>query len=243
MRNKRSVLTIAAVLALGALLTACGTGAAAQPSTQADSQVTQRTITVVGQGEASGMPDIARVQIGVETRNASAQEAVQENRDKMNAVLEAIKALGIADKDIQTTNFSIYTDQQPVREGQTPEIVYRVSNMVSLTVRDISMLGDVLDAAVSAGANQVFGVSFDVADRTALESQARQNAVADAKARADSLAQLTGVQVGAVQTISEQISQPGPVFRAALEGLGGSTPIQPGELRVSVSVQIVYAIQ
>jgi uncharacterized protein YggE len=106
-------------------------------------------------------------------------------------------------------------------------------------------VGDVLDGAVSAGANSVYGVSFEVEDTSKLEASAREKAIADANARAASLAQLAGVSVGQVLTISEVVGGPGPLVleRAVALGAGGGTPIQPGEFEVNVSVQVTYAIQ
>jgi uncharacterized protein YggE len=168
----------------------------------------------------------------------------------MTALLAKLKEMGIADKDIQTSNYSIYTEQFPPpmpAEGQVvgqAAPVYHVSNQVNLTVRDTDKLGDVLDGAVSAGANSVYGVSFEIEDTSTLEASAREKAIADAKARATSLAQLSGVSVGEVLTISEVVGGPGPlVFERAMAQDVGGTPIQPGEFQVSVSVQVTYAIQ
>jgi uncharacterized protein YggE len=218
---------------------------------QAQTQPAGRSITVVGQGKASGTPDVAHINVGVETTGASAQEAVNANKQTMSALLEKLKGMGIAEKDIQTSNFSIYTEQPPTpmaTEGQTAgqaAPIYHVSNQVNVTVRDSGKVGDVLDGAVSAGANSVYGVSFEVEDTSKLEASAREKAIADANARAASLAQLAGVSVGQVLTISEVVGGPGPLVleRAVALGAGGGTPIQPGEFEVNVSVQVTYAIQ
>jgi hypothetical protein len=247
--DKRLGLAIAA-LALVALVLSVYRGAAV-PAAQAQAQPAGRSITVVGQGKASGTPDVAHITVGVETTGASAQEAVDANRQNMTALLAKIKEMGIADKDIQTSNFSIYTEQQPVpmpAEGQVvgqAAPLYHVSNQVNLTVRDIDKLGEVLDEAVSAGANSVYGVYFEVEDTSTLEASARENAIADAKARATSLAQLSGVSVGEVLMISEVVGGPVPLMveRAVAFDAAGGTPIQPGEFEVSVSVQVTYAIQ
>ena len=245
MESKRLAFVITALVAGAVLLSACGT-----PAAQSNVATPSRSITVVGQGKASGTPDVAHISIGVETSGASAQEAVNANRAQMTTLLQKIKAAGIADKDIQTSNFSIYANQQGKVEGMPSSgpgadvITYRVTNQVNLTVRDIAKLGDVLDQAVSAGANSVYGVSFEVDDPSKLEATAREKAVADAKVRAETLAKLNGVSVGQVLTISEAVGGVGPLYeRASAVGLGGGTPIQPGEFEVNLSVQVTYAIQ
>ena len=211
-----------------------------------------RTITVVGMGKASGTPDVAHVNVGVDTQGPSLQQVVDDNKTKMTALLAALKAQNIADKDIRTSNYSVYVENQqppqPAVEGVKPgpgAIIYHVSNQVDVTVRDITKLGDVLDKAVAAGANNVYGVNFSVDDPTKLQGVARANAIADAKARAQDLAGLTGVTLGDVISVSEVIGSPTPVFAAAVEArsLAAPVPIQPGELEVSMNVQVTYAIK
>jgi uncharacterized protein YggE len=215
-----------------------------------------RTITVVGTGKASGTPDVAHVNVGVEAMGPSLQEVVSDNKTKMAALLAALKAQGIADKDIRTTNYNVYVESpqvpQPMVEGgkagtSTGAVTYHVNNQVDVTVRDVAKLGDVLDKAVAAGANNIYGVSFSVDDPTKLQGLARANAIADAKARAQDLAGLTGVTLGDVISVSEVIGSPGPVFAAAVEARAYSAaapvPIQTGELEVSMNVQVTYAIK
>ena len=212
-----------------------------------------RTITVVGTGKASGTPDVAHVTVGVEALGPSLQAVVDDNKTKMAALLAALKAQGIADKDIRTTNYNVYVENpqppQPMVEGGKPgstgPLTYHVTNQVDVTVRDIAKLGDVLDKAVAAGANNVYGVSFSVDDPTKLQGMARANAIADAKARAQDLAGLTGVTLGDVISVSEVIGGPTPVFAAAVEArsLAAPVPIQTGELEVNMNVQITYAIK
>jgi uncharacterized protein len=209
------------------------------------SSTVERGITVVGGGKASGTPDVAHVNIGIDTEAASVQQAVSDNQAKMTALLEALKGLKIQDKDIQTTNYSVYTQQAPSPDGKTSTmpVSYHVSNQVDLTVRDVSQLSDILDKAVAAGANNIYGVSFSVDDTSKLEADARAKAVADAKARAASLAQLAGVELGDVVSLSEVIGNNGPVYAMAAGMGGGGTPIQPGELSVQMSVQVTFALK
>jgi len=249
MANKRLATPIALLLAGAMAFSACS--GATQTAAQSGSQGIVRTVTVVGQGKASGTPDVAHINIGVDTSAASAQEAVEASKTKMSALLAKIKALGIAEKDIQTSNFSIFAENRSQVYGTEPKVgagdvvVYRVSNQVRVTVRDVAKLGDILDQAVSAGANNVYGVYFSVEDTTALEAQAREKAVADAKNRAETLAKLNGVSVGQVVTISEVIGGATPVYYniTKADALGSGVPIEAGEFEVSMSVQVTYSIQ
>jgi len=227
------------VLATGCS-TATGAGSAATPP--------NRSITVVGMGKAYGTPDVANVTIGVETSDESVQKAVDDNAAKMTDIIAALKDLGIAGKDIQTSNFSVWAEREPQRlevEGAEGPVTYRVNNQVSVKVRDLGLLGDVLDQVVAAGANNIYGIGFSVDDPTDLQAEARANAVEDARARAESLAELNGVQVGDVLSISEVITGAGPVYERAAAAVpyGAGAPIEPGELEVQMSVQITYAIQ
>ena len=207
-----------------------------------------RGITVVGMGKASGTPDVANVDVGVETQADTVQQAVADNKAKMTRLLDTLKELGIADKDIQTTNYGVYTQQQSVPDGKgMGPTTYHVNNQVNVTVRDVTTLGDVLDKVVAAGANNIYGVNFSVADTSKLQADARAKAFADAKERAESLAKLAGVTLGDVVSVSEVIGS-NPIYEgarmAAATGLGGGgAPIQPGELEVNMSVQVTFAIK
>jgi hypothetical protein len=249
-----------AVLVVGVLMiSGCAPAVVAAPVAAGESPA--RTITVVGRGEVNSKPDIATVNLGVEVTASTVSEALTEANARMKTILAAMKSLGIADKDVQTSNFSINFERQnpeaPVASetmsggktgsDQTPAGFYRVNNMIQVTIRDLDTVGDVLDAAVEAGANNVWGVSFGLDNTTALETQAREKAVADARTRADSLAQLNGVTVGDVIAISEVIGgSPSPVYAeaASYRGLGGgSAPVEPGELTFATQIQIIYGIR
>jgi len=251
MQNRRIGLVMALLLAAALLVSACDAGRNLVPTAPTASMQANRTITVVGQGKAGGAPDVAHINIGVESTGQSAQEAMEANRQQMATLLAKIKSMGVSDKDLQTSNFSIYTERTestPPKAGAAEPsdqaIIYRVNNMVSVTVRDLASLGDVLDQAVSAGANNIYGVSFEVSDTTKLEAEAREKAIADARARAESLARLTGVGLAEVQQVSEAVSGTGPLYgKVAAEGLGVGTPIEAGELQVTMSVEVTYAIK
>ncbi len=240
---KTKSLIVISVLLLGAVLAAC------VPTTPQTITVQQqppvRTITVTGTGMVTLTPDIAYIPIGVNTQNASAKDAVAENNTQAQAVIAAIKKFGIADKDIQTTNFSIYPQQQYDNNGKLTGILYVVDNSVYVTVRDLTKLGDLLDATVSSGANSVNSITFDVADKTAALSQARKAAVDQASKQADELTSATGVKLGDVQSISYSDSTPPvPVPLARNEALGAaSVPISAGSMQISTTVTIVYALK
>jgi uncharacterized protein YggE len=220
--------------------------AAAQTETTADYNPAQ-TITVVGQGSVRIEPDIARVSIGVETSSETIAEAVSENESQMQEILAALEAAGIAEKDIQTTNFSISLDRYPetlprAESEEAPAPIYRVSNMVNVTIRDLESVGDVLDAVIEAGANNIWGVTFTLDDASAAQADARADAIADAGERAQALAELSGVTLGPVMSLTEVVGggvtpMAFDVERAAVMG-GGS--ISPGELEIGYQVQVTY---
>ncbi len=226
-------------------------GGVPQQTPVTSSVSTPRGITVVGTGKASGQPDVAHVTVGIETQGSSLQTAVDENKTKMAALLDALKAQGLAEKDIRTSNYSVYTERvaSPAVGAEKPvstdQMIYHVTNQVDVTVRDVSKLGDVLDKAVAAGANNIYGVNFSVEDTAQLEADARAKAVADAKARATDLAKLNGVALGDVISVSEVIGGgPMPLMSSAAGlGGGGGTPVQPGELEMTISLQVTYAIK
>lgn len=241
MRTKIFLLIL--VLVVASLVTGCAGVATAQTE-----QTTPRTMNVNGTGKVYLVPDIAYINIGVHTENANASEAVSANTAQTEKVIASLKAAGVDAKDIQTTNFSIYPQQKYDNNGQpTGEIVYMVDNTVAITVRDISKLGELLDAAVKAGANNIYGITFDVSDKEAALSQARADAVANAQQIAKELADASGVTLGQVMTISSYSGIPVPVY----EGKGGgmataeaaSVPVSPGQMVLTVDVSMVYEIR
>jgi uncharacterized protein YggE len=224
--------------------------AAAQTDESAAEHSPAETITVVGRGSVRVMPDVAMVSVGVETSAETVGEAVAQNEDLMTAILAALKEVGIAEEDVQTMNYSIqldrYPEPTPRAEPTAAETkpVYRVSNMVNVTVRDLESVGNVLDAVIEAGANNIWGISFAVDDPTTAEGDARAKAMEDAQARAASLAELSGVKLGPVMSVSEvvgatQIAVPVAMERAA----AGAGPISPGMQEVSYQIQVTYFIE
>ena len=208
----------------------------------------QRTITVVGQGEVSAPPDVAVVNMGVQVSNADIQEATSQAAVQMESLLTALKGEGIADKDIQTSYYNVYVDRPYGPEGPGTDAFYQVSNTVQVTIRDLAAVTDILGVAIEAGANSINSVEFRLSDPAALRSEARAKAVENAEASAAELAELNGVAVGPVVSISEVIDSGAYYVNeqsyAAAEGKGGggAGPISPGEVTVSMQLQITYAI-
>jgi uncharacterized protein YggE len=244
-------LVVVAALSIGGLALALTSAPrSAQPVAVAAAATTsERGITVVGIGKVTGKPDIAHVTVGIETQAPSLQKAVDDNKAKMNGLLETLKKLGLADKHIQTSNYSVYTERvtppTPGAEVSTDQMIYHVTNQVDVTVRDVNQIGEVLDKAVAAGANNIYGVNFSVADTSKLEADARAKAVNDAQARAQELAQLNNLQLGEVVSVSEVIGSSAYPMDYGAKGMGGGggTPVQPGELEMSMSIQITYAVK
>jgi uncharacterized protein YggE len=233
-------LALTATLALGALA-----GFAFGPqSAQAQTVATgTRQVTVVGTGETRVAPDMATVQIGVENTAATTREALAQNTAQARAVIDKIKELGVADKDIQTSGFNIYATYN--NDGRTIT-GYTVSNTVVVTIRDLAKAGDLLDKVVQSGANRVYGVSFGVSDPKAAMAQARDAAMADARARAEQLARAGGAQLGLVLVINENIGAPPVLPLPAMgraEAMDAAVPVQAGEQAISASVQVTYALR
>lgn len=241
MRNK-SIILIGGMVLLGLLLSAFASGQSAQGDTSSI-----RTLGVTGTGRVYLTPDIATISIGVRTDHESASEAVADNNVQIQQVVAALGDLGVDDKDIQTSNFSIYPQQQYDDQGNITSTTYVVENTVTVMIRDLAMLGDVLDAAVANGANSIYGIQFDVEDKTAAQSEAREKAVEDARIKAAELAEAAGVTLGEIHTISESIIYPGPIFDArgggAEQAVASAVPISPGQLTITSDVNIVFVIE
>jgi len=213
---------------------------------QAATSNTDTGISVSGTGKVQAKPDIATSSIGIEVTGSSLADATSQANTKMSAVIDKIKSLGVADKDIQTTSYNVQPITDQPKEGATPKVTgYRINNQVSVTVRKIDDLGKILDAAVAAGANSIYGVSFSVDDPTPYQQQARAAAVKDAQDKAAQLAKAGGLTLGKIISINEGGASPSPVFRAAAApvGGGGSVPVETGELQVIISVDVRFAVQ
>jgi len=206
------------------------------------------TLSVSGQGEVRAAPDQAVLSTGVATTAPTAAAALAENAAKMNAVFATLKRLGVPDKSIQTSNFSVSPQYPPYNANETGAqriVGYQVSNQVSVTLDDPKKLGPTLDALVGAGSNQINSVGFVIRDTAALLTKARTAAVADAIARARTYAAAAGVTLGPVLSIQEGVSEgPRPMYDVVVtaQRVAAPTPTAPGEQSVSASVTVVFAI-
>lgn len=230
----------------------CAPAASAKPS----------VVTVLGQGEVSRAPDLARVALGIQVTAPTVGEATRAANQRMAGVLAALKQSGIADKDLQTSNLSIGFERsypQPAPNLGGPSVpgapiaptaaagYYRVSNTVQVTVRALDRVGPVLDAAFAGGANDLDAISFGIDEAEALGAEARAKAVADAHRRAEALVKLANRKLGAIVSITDSpggAPRPMPAglrMTAAASEFGGA--ITPGEVTVAAQVEVAYRIE
>jgi len=226
-----------------ALAVVLGPALAPRPARAVDGAEPDRTISVSGTGTVKQVPDIADLNVGVVVQRATVRDAQAAAADAMQGVLKALRAAGVADRDITTTTLSL----QPVYRDATasePKIVgYELRNGVVATIRDLARLSDAVDGALSGGGSTLDGITFRVADPAGPEAQARTQAMKDARAKADALAAAAGVRIVGVASISETTaSMPWPVPFAGARADAASTPIMPGTSDISVSVSVVYLI-
>lgn len=220
------------------------------PPGPAPSSTFQRTIAVSGMGTATLAPDIASFSAGVTEMNASVADTQNSVNTKTNAIIDALRQGGVdVDKDVKTSGYSVQPQYNYPQNGTPVLTGYRITNSVNVTVRDITKVGQLLDAVTKAGANQVGGVSFGLADPEAASRVAREQAVQNARNKADTLAKATGVSVGIVMTIDDESTTPPPrpisavpAGNAAASSAAAPPPIQTGETTVSVTVRVTYAI-
>jgi len=259
--KKGLLLVLSFVLLVGLLLVGCeseegeayeeGQGLAVSQDIRAlaASDSSQQTgVWVTGTGTVAVVPDVAILRLGVEAQAATVTEAQSDAAAAMTEVMSVLSANGVAEKDIQTQWYSIY----PVRKwiddtNEQITIGFRVTNTVTAKIRDISKVGAVIDAVAEAGGDltRIEGISFTVDDPEAYYDQAREEAILDAMAKAEKIASIANVTLGKPVYISESsgyLPPPYPV-RGYAEGLDVATPISPGEMEISLTVQIGYAIQ
>ena len=228
-----------------------------EPPTTED---TPRTITVSGMGEVNAQPDVAVVNLGVETQAESAREAIDQNNGQMQALIDALTAVGVAEENIQTQVVRLnpqYADQQPPLPSQPTEqapsmpqqtgpsqiLVYVAVNTVQARVEDLENVGTILDAAIEAGSNRIDGISFEISDTSELMQQAREAAWQDALQKAEQLAELAGAELGQVLNINASDQGPFPVMQESFAADTARVPIQPGMQSLSTNLQITWRLQ
>jgi uncharacterized protein YggE len=247
-RQVRILSATLAVLLLAALPLQLGTNQLAAQTPTTDQQV-QRTVSVSGTGQVSATPDTAVVTVGVETQAPEASQAMSENNQKMSAVVSALEDAGVAAKDIQTQVIQLQPEYKQPSPGATtpvtPTLVgYIATNLVQVRTQELDTLGELLDAAVQAGANRVQSISFEVSDSAALLDQAREAAWMDAQHKASQLAELAGAELGEVITITESSQPPVPIVERAVSPAGaGGVPIEPGTQTTQVNIQVTWQLK
>lgn len=203
-------------------------------------------IQVTGNAVIKVKPDMAIITLGVDTSNTMADLAAQENAERMAQVLLALKELGLSDEEIATTGYNIYSYEQVLgrySEEETLVTTYHVQNRVQISTKNLDLVGQIVDEAVKAGANQVQGVSFDLADKQELQLQALADAIRQAKTKAEAMAEGAGVVLGEIATITEEYGSYAPMYESmvmkAYDNAAG-TILNPGEIEVSAKVTMEF---
>lgn len=248
---KRNLLVVTGMVAIGLALVlslvglgGCTAGTTTVGTVDLNSQ--QEGIWVTGEGKVAVTPDIATLWLGIEAQAETVAEAQSQAAEAMNSVTTALTDNGVDEKDIQTQYFSI--DQVTRWDSDKDEEIvvgYRVTNMVTAKIREMDKVGSIIDAVAAAGGDytRINNISFSVDDPSPYYDEAREEAMADAKAKAEQLADLAGVELGKPTYISEGAIYPPVIYRdAGMEAAAPSTPISPGEIELTLTVQVAYAI-
>lgn len=243
------------------LLAAASLGAAMLPAAPALAQdgplppieAGHTLLTVTAQGSSARVPDMASYSAGVTTQGASASEALSANSAQMNKVMAALKRAGIADRDVQTSNLSvnpIYAQPKRLPDGSTEDgeqriVGYQVTNNVSVRQRKLADMGKVIDALVTAGANQVNGPNFMLDEPGAAQDEARVEAMKTARTRADLYAKAAGLRVARIVSIGESggySPQPVMYMRKEAADMSAAPPVAAGELEMKVNVTVQFEL-
>lgn len=239
------IATAAAALAFAAAFTA-PLLAAAQTTPAQTAPVQGTLLSVSAEGTSEARPDMATINLGVTTEGQTAQAALAENARRMNALIQALRRAGVAERDIQTSNVSVHPQQQ-YRENQPPLITgYQANNTVTARVRNVNNLGRIIDASVAAGGNTVHGVYFSHQDPDAQLDAARRDAIAEARRRAELYANALNMRVVRVVAVQEGGGWSPPVPMPMVEramAQDASTPISPGEVETRVNVSVTYELR
>lgn len=219
--------------ALSLMIVAC---TLATPIMPAVARAAERSITVTGEATVSVAPDNANIRLGVTSQGKNAREASEANARQMTNVLAAIKEAGVADRDVQTSRLSLQPQYEQGKAGPARLLGFQVTNQITIRIREIDKFPGILDRAIAAGANEMSGIEFVVSEQSKLLDQARDDAVSDARRKAELYAKAAGVKLGPVTSITEEgSSPPRPVVQAMR---ASAVPVAPGEqlLRAAVSV-------
>ena len=209
----------------------------------------QKSITVTGTGVVKIVPDIAYINIGVTSQNENITDAISENSAQAQAIKDALVSLGVEEGDIQTSSFSVYPQSNYDYEGNVTDTTFVVNNNVYVTVRDLSTMGELLGTITESGANSIYGINFDVKDKSAALTQSRELALEFAQAQAEEVAEASGVKMGDILTVSVNSSDI-PYIVSDAYGMGGGgytsaakVPISAGNYVISSSVTVQYEIK
>jgi uncharacterized protein YggE len=205
-------------------------------------QAVERLITVTGHGTVEVAPDTAMIRIGVTSQAKTANAASAANARQMTKVLAAVEQAGIAKKDIQTSRLSLQP-QYDSKNGTNRLLGFRVTNRITVRIRNIGNLPSILDKAIAAGANEMSGIEFLVSEENRLLDEARTEAVADARRKAELYAKAAGAKVGKVVAITEQGSTPPPRRFEALRAGAAAVPVAPGQQTLRATVTVSYALE
>ena len=239
MRRSYRKMGVITLLILGlissAALSAKAQGGPAQPG----------SIQVSGSAVVTGTPDVAYITLGVETKDASAQVAAENNAKGMASVFKALKELGISEQQLNTSGYNIYSSSQVLYRGTDDEVTvttYYVQNRINITTKDLDAVGQIIDVAIRAGANQVQGIRFDIADKQSLQLQALELAVQQGMTKAKVMAESAGLLLGGLTTMSESYGSYAPMVTtmALSADSAPATPISPGDVEVSATVNMNF---
>jgi hypothetical protein len=207
-----------------------------------------RVIALTGTGEVRARPDMAVITIGVTKRAATAREALTQNNLAMTQVIELLKQMGVEEKDIQTSGFSVSPAYQYDNQNQQPPkiIGYDVSNQLAIIIHKLEDIGSILDQVVSKGSNQIFGIGFSIADPKPLEDEARRLAMADAARKAQLYAESAGISLGRIVSILENFQHPpGPLYAKVqrMEAQDAAVPVAEGQQVISAQISVSWEIR
>jgi len=212
---------------------------------KAAEEASERRISVTASATVTAEPDLALISTGVVSEAETAREALDRNTAAMRRLIDGLKAADIKPNDIQTTSFNVEPRYEQARDGRPPKIVgYRVHNQVRIAAREIGRLGEVLDRAVTLGANQVGGIQFEVSKAETLKDEARREAMANALRRAQLFAAAAGVQLGDVLRIEEGVQHEGPQplpYTRALKA--EAVPIERGTQSLEATVNVTWGLR
>jgi uncharacterized protein YggE len=224
-------------LALALFLCGCSAAVLQEPAP---------SITVTGTASASGVPDTAEVTAGVVTQAPTAAQALAQNSATMDVVLRAVSGLGIASRDVRTSGVNVMPQRAQPQPGRpiAPDIVgYEVHNQIHVKVRDLKLVGRLLDVLVAQGANMLGGMALSIADPAPLLTEARARAIADARRKAEAYAMAAGARVGKVIFIRDATAGPPRPMMGRVLAAQAAVPIAPGEQELEVNVSVTYGIE